>query len=580
MNITKIIEICLQLISAGTTLITFIYLFLRCRKTYSVLGFMSCQAVVFLWTLIYSLELVFAHDTNSKTFFLLLECSIISFLGTNWLTFCLYHCGKVTKTVNRIILLCYTITIICSLLFATNSKHHLLFVKVGVYEIIRGRLFWLLIIVIILEMMIGDFILILHALRQRGDGKRQSILLIFGTICPMVCATLTLSTIAPNGFDLTPPSFSVTLLFYAIAIYKYRFLNVASIALKSVVSNMQEAILIVDCNNSIRYINAAFKRAFDGYLDARLGQSVKELMPALKNIVTNSNEHIDLFNSIESGEREFLPREIELNLGHKAFVEVYVKFATDRNGNKLGRILSLNDITYYKNLIVELNKMNMEIEDNADMDMELTIQKEKHRIARDSHDTLGRNMTLLISSLELAEANLNKDKNYAKQLISNAIEFTSVTINELKKSIDGISETNIDNKGIMNSLNELIHKWNKLGVNIELTATGPIPSLSYKSSKVLFRVCEEAITNSQKHGKAKNISIVIKFGQDNINLIIMDDGIGCSKVIKGMGLSGMENRIKELSGSIIFGSDGEKGFIINIDLPINQSVTVATLKSL
>jgi signal transduction histidine kinase len=89
-------------------------------------------------------------------------------------------------------------------------------------------------------------------------------------------------------------------------------------------------------------------------------------------------------------------------------------------------------------------------------------------------------------------------------------------------------------------------------------------------SKVIFRVCQEALTNSLRHGKAKNVNIILRSSGNKLSLFIFDDGCGCSQIKKGFGLSGMEQRVKDLGGTLVFGSDGESGFNIRMEIPLSS----------
>lgn len=88
---------------------------------------------------------------------------------------------------------------------------------------------------------------------------------------------------------------------------------------------------------------------------------------------------------------------------------------------------------------------------------------------------------------------------------------------------------------------------------------------------VIYRICQEALTNSIRHGKARNISIVLRFSISMIKILIIDDGVGCSELHEGFGLSGMKQRIKELNGKIEYGSGGENGFSIFAEIPFENS---------
>ena len=77
-----------------------------------------------------------------------------------------------------------------------------------------------------------------------------------------------------------------------------------------------------------------------------------------------------------------------------------------------------------------------------------------------------------------------------------------------------------------------------------------------------------SVTNAIRHGQAKTVNIIIKGHSKGIRLYIIDDGKGCRDLVKGYGLTGMEERIAKLGGNITFGSDGEKGFNIIANLPV------------
>ncbi|TCL70734.1 histidine kinase/DNA gyrase B/HSP90-like ATPase [Hydrogenispora ethanolica] len=71
-------------------------------------------------------------------------------------------------------------------------------------------------------------------------------------------------------------------------------------------------------------------------------------------------------------------------------------------------------------------------------------------------------------------------------------------------------------------------------------------------SFVLYKICQEALTNAVRHGEARNVTIILKEAGRLIRLIIIDDGHGCREIKKGAGLSGMEQRVKTLNGEILF----------------------------
>jgi signal transduction histidine kinase len=87
-------------------------------------------------------------------------------------------------------------------------------------------------------------------------------------------------------------------------------------------------------------------------------------------------------------------------------------------------------------------------------------------------------------------------------------------------------------------------------------------------TEALYRVCQEAITNSIRHGKATRVVIVLRFNPDCLCLSIVDNGKGCGSIIKGLGLTGMEERVKRLNGTISYGPNGDEGFNISAEIPL------------
>ncbi|MDP4091551.1 MAG: histidine kinase, partial [Bacillota bacterium] len=106
------------------------------------------------------------------------------------------------------------------------------------------------------------------------------------------------------------------------------------------------------------------------------------------------------------------------------------------------------------------------------------------------------------------------------------------------------------------------------GMKVELTADKLDNVLTSNQADVIYRVCKEALTNSLRHGKAEHVSIIFKLVEKNIKLFIFDDGCGCREISLGLGLKGMRERVQEEKGSIAYGSDGEKGFNIHVELPV------------
>lgn len=197
---------------------------------------------------------------------------------------------------------------------------------------------------------------------------------------------------------------------------------------------------------------------------------------------------------------------------------------------------------------------------------EKSVIMERSRLARDVHDTLGHSLTLIIKLLEVCKIAPNND--IVNDQLEEAIKIAQEGVQGVKLSISGILDEKILNKDLISSLTILADEFEKnSGISVDVSTQGTVEEINKENAIVLYSVCQEALTNSLRHGKAKNIAIIIKFDSDAIKLSIFDDGVGCGKISKGFGIDGMEQRIKEVNGKMSYKSDKGQGFILNFEVP-------------
>ena len=91
-----------------------------------------------------------------------------------------------------------------------------------------------------------------------------------------------------------------------------------------------------------------------------------------------------------------------------------------------------------------------------------------------------------------------------------------------------------------------------------------------REEEIVYRIVQENITNSVRHGKSKHIWIDIFAEADNNQLIIKikDDGVGCKNLKDGFGLKHIKERVKLLNGQVNFGNNTDKGFYMSVKIPL------------
>lgn len=160
------------------------------------------------------------------------------------------------------------------------------------------------------------------------------------------------------------------------------------------------------------------------------------------------------------------------------------------------------------------------------------------------------------------------DENHARKIMKDLMKISKDGMNKLRLSISGMIPESLEANHLIKAVTELAEMFSHSGLKIDLTCEGNSEYVGREVSDALLKICQESVTNSIKHGKAHNVKILFVFNRTSVKLFIFDDGIGCADIKKGNGLSGMEERVWQLSGEIAFGSDGEKGFNIHIEIPL------------
>ena len=141
-------------------------------------------------------------------------------------------------------------------------------------------------------------------------------------------------------------------------------------------------------------------------------------------------------------------------------------------------------------------------------------------------------------------------------------ELLTSSLNDIKNALHG-------NESAWNK-NSLIHALEYLKndkIQLEVQVQGTPYELNTLQTEAIYRLCQEAVTNAIKHGKASSIYTILRFQSQQLEVYTIDNGKGCSHITKSFGLNGIEERIQSLLGRVAFISDGEKGFTIHAVLP-------------
>jgi two-component system NarL family sensor kinase len=204
------------------------------------------------------------------------------------------------------------------------------------------------------------------------------------------------------------------------------------------------------------------------------------------------------------------------------------------------------------------------------LNAQIEIQEQTLKtISQEIHDNIGQILSL--AKLNLNTFPVNPDEktqlklNDTKQLVGKAI-------NDLRNVSRGMHGDKIAELGLQEAIsNELKILQNSGQYNTSLHVAGHPFKLKTQEEMVLFRMVQEALHNSIKHAKAKNICVTLTNNENKYILMIADDGIGFDKETlqstqTGIGLKNMQNRAALINGIFSINSAPVNGTIIEIIL--------------
>lgn len=216
----------------------------------------------------------------------------------------------------------------------------------------------------------------------------------------------------------------------------------------------------------------------------------------------------------------------------------------------------------------ELTDANQKLKEYSSQIEELTISKERTRIAQELHDSMGHSLMALSMNLEYAENVIDLKPEKAKEVIKKSYSIAKDSIRKLREVVNVLKEDST-RKNLRQGLNELFENFRdneKYKFNLKMEDNIEKESLNIKNC--IYKTIMEGITNGIKHGNAYIFNIEISKVEDNITLKVSNNGAICIDIKKSNGINGIEKRILELGGSVRFYSESDIGFIINAFIPV------------
>ncbi|GAA4000253.1 hypothetical protein GCM10022631_09030 [Deinococcus rubellus] len=221
-----------------------------------------------------------------------------------------------------------------------------------------------------------------------------------------------------------------------------------------------------------------------------------------------------------------------------------------------------------RQLVEELEAANTQLALHAAQAEELAVLRERSRLARELHDTLGHALTTITVQLEAAELSLERRPDKARTLLTQSRELSRAATSELRLSLSDLrSESASTTQPLSVQLNALAQPEGSPAVQLDLSEV----QLSPQQEHALIRIASEAVQNARRHAHAQQIRVELCQTSHHTQLSVSDDGQGFDArelAAPGhYGLTGMRERLVLLGGQLEIHSSPGGGTRIVARLP-------------
>ncbi len=219
-------------------------------------------------------------------------------------------------------------------------------------------------------------------------------------------------------------------------------------------------------------------------------------------------------------------------------------------------------------LVNELAKANQRLREYAAQIEDLTITKERNRIAREIHDGLGHYLTTIYMQIQAAQAVLRDNPHKALVSLETAQQLVREALADVRQSVGMLRGNREKIAPIPERLSVLVKNSNTDNLSISFEIKGTPRDLTPQTEHVIYRVVQEGLNNALKHAQASRVWVVLDYEKpQEVKLIVKDNGIGGDQLETGFGLIGLRERVNFLNGKLQISSAEGAGFMIEVILP-------------
>lgn len=219
--------------------------------------------------------------------------------------------------------------------------------------------------------------------------------------------------------------------------------------------------------------------------------------------------------------------------------------------------------------LIMVHQVNHELENYAAVSEKIAEDKERKRLAREIHDTLGHALTGIAAGVDACIATIDINPQATKKQLMVISKVVRQGIVDVRNSLNKLRPGALEQHGFKGAIENMIEEFTSVS-DLTISLDYRLDKVDFENTKedILFRVIQESVTNAVRHGDATHIDISLYIEDNNLYLKIQDNGHGCEEIHYGFGLKQMKERLGMINGKVAY--DGHHGFLTIVTIPLQE----------
>lgn len=219
--------------------------------------------------------------------------------------------------------------------------------------------------------------------------------------------------------------------------------------------------------------------------------------------------------------------------------------------------------------LIMVHQVNHELENYAAVSEKIAEDKERKRLAREIHDTLGHALTGIAAGVDACIAMIDINPEATKKQLMVISKVVRQGIVDVRNSLNKLRPGALEQHGFKGAIENMIEEFTSVS-DLTISLDYRLDKVDFENTKedILFRVIQESVTNAVRHGDAMHIDISLYIEDNSLYLKIQDNGQGCEEIHYGFGLKQMKERLGMINGKVAY--DGHHGFLTIVTIPLQE----------